>query len=74
MEKWKQKIIRQMYKQWMSKEQVSAEMIIQYFCNPYNNLEILQAMINEVDKSPYFKLRYYIEKYVFRFKHVEGYD
>lgn len=56
----------------MSKQKVSAIDILSYFENVDNHFEILQAMINEVDKSPYFKLRYYIEKYIFRFKHIEG--
>jgi len=71
MEKWKKKIIKMMYKQWMSKEKVSAEDIVKYFSNPKNRYEIYQGMLNKVYSSPYFKIRYCIEKYVFRFKHIE---
>ena len=71
MEKWKRKIIKQMYKQWMSRQKVSATDIVSYFNNPKNCLEIYQYLINEVENDWYWKLRYFIEKNIFRFKHLE---
>jgi len=71
MEKWKKKIVKQMYKQWMSKQKVSAFDIMSYFNNPKNSLEVYGLMLKELENSYYWRFRYFIEKYVFRFKHIE---
>lgn len=55
MEKWKKKIIKQMYKQWWSRDKVSAEMILQYFCNPKNNFEIIDELFKCLYRSPRYK-------------------
>ena len=55
MEKWKKKIIKQMYKQWFSKDKVSAEMIVQYFCNSQNSWEIIDEMFKCLYRSPRYK-------------------
>jgi len=60
MEKWKKKIIRCMYKQWMSKQKVSAEDIIKYFNNPKNSAELYQSLLNELDNDLRLKIRGFI--------------
>lgn len=58
MERWKKKILKEIYKQWMSKEQVSADDIIRWLNNPENNLELYCGVLNCLYESWYF--RYYI--------------
>ena len=58
MEKWKKKIFKAMYKQWWSRQKVSAEDIVGYFNSPKNNFEIYQGLLNIMYNSWYFK--YYV--------------
>ena len=56
MEKWKRKICKEIHKQWMSKEKVSADDIISWVNNPQNSLEIYSGVMNCYYKSLYFRL------------------
>lgn len=45
MEKWKKKIFKAIYKQWMSKQKVSYNDIMAYLSNPENEMEIRQNVL-----------------------------
>ena len=55
MEKWKRKIIKTMMKQWMSKQNVSANEIMSYFQNHRNYFEITETMMNMHERSLKFQ-------------------
>ena len=56
MEKWKRKIIRSMYKEWISNNNISANDILEYFINPKNYFEITNLMMDLHEKSLKFRL------------------
>jgi len=51
-----------MYKQWMTKQHVSASDILNYFNNPKNNLEIQQELIKllSIDKRLMLKTKLFL--------------
>lgn len=68
MEKWKKKIIKQMFKQWMSRDKVSAVDIISWLDNPKNNLEIYAGMMNCLYQSKWY--RFYIPVRAFIYERI----
>ena len=55
MEKWKKKIIKEMFKQSMTKQKVSFYDIQLYFSNPNNSLELQSEFFNCLYRSWWYR-------------------
>jgi len=70
MEKWKEKICKEIHKQWMSKEKVSLNDIISWVNNPQNNADIYSGVMECYLKSLHFTLMglfYPILKHIYKY-------
>lgn len=67
-DKCKKKILKALYKEWMSRDKVSAVDIISWLNNPENNLELYAGIMNALYNSKYY--RYYIPFRAFIYEHI----
>ena len=65
MEKWKEKIIKQMFKQWMGRDKVSAVDIITWLNNPANNFELYAGMMKCLYRSKWYRLYIPIRAFIY---------
>ena len=69
MNKWKKAILKEIYKQWIKTNGVSAQEIITWLQLPENNFELYQGVLDCLYQSWYFK--YYVGT-IFKIRKVLG--